>query len=92
MILEFIKRFQRPDTITTFTEGCCYWFAYILASRFNGIIMYNEIDNHFGCLILEDVYDITGKINGKGFVVWEHYRDFEPLNSIRIENQCINIV
>jgi hypothetical protein len=54
--------------------------------------MYNEIDNHFGCLILGDVYDITGKIDNKNFVVWEHYQNFEPCNARRVKNQCINIV
>ena len=41
---------------------------------------------------LNEVKLEPAKIDNKNFVVWEHYQDFEPSNSYRVENQCINIV
>lgn len=88
-ILDFIKHFNKnKGTIKTFTEGCCYWFAFILHTRFKGVIMYNDIDNHFACKIGNTIYDING-INTDSFVEWDNYRKTEPLNADRVIRDCI---
>lgn len=46
IILKFIDDFKRvaPAAFeTTFLNGYCYWFAYILATRFDGKIYYLPI-------------------------------------------------
>lgn len=92
-VLMFIRRFRCAATIRIFTQGGCYWFAHILAERFGGEIMYNDIDNHFVCLIAKRCYDITGPVaNTRGYVPWSLYKKSEPLNSKRITTQCILIV
>lgn len=76
-VLKFISRFtangQREQVIDTFSNGCCYWFAYILYERFNragslsckGYMVYDIVANHFGCCIGGRVYDITGDVTEK---------------------------
>ena len=45
-ILEFIKRRFPEDC--HWTDGNCYWFAYILCSRFEFLnIYYDSINGHF---------------------------------------------
>ena len=93
-ILKFISRFTYGDRKAAveecFTQGCCFWFAYILKRRFYGTIVYAEVDNHFGCRIWDRVYDITGDITEQ--YVWV---DFEllsirdPLHHQKIVRDCI---
>lgn len=91
-VLGFIKHFQNPGTIATFTEGCCYWFARILCERFRNdspIMMYDPVMNHFAALIRGHIYDVTGEIYEEGFVVWDEYEKLDELESGRIERYCI---
>lgn len=80
-VMTFIDRFtyggKLKDTITTVTQGCCYWFAYILHSRFsNSVIMYDPVINHFVVEIENRLYDITGDVTGEYNVVrWSTYLD-----------------
>lgn len=90
-VLNFIERFQTKDTIEVFTKGCCYWFARILEERFGGCMYYNPIANHFATSIQGCLYDITGKIKTtKEWVLWFCYELDEPLDSERINKNCIN--
>ena len=71
-ILNFIKHFKGSED--TFLHGCCYWFAWILWSRFMPFlrIVYEPIEGHF--LVESDVvlyasdefghcfYDIRGDV------------------------------
>lgn len=95
-VLEFInRRFNNPEVIKSFTNGNCYYFAVILKARFNkGLIMYNEIDNHFGYLLDNKIYDITGVIcekfsNDNLWDYWFIYYNRESANSRRVINDCI---
>lgn len=88
LVTRFIKHFQNEGTIKTFTEGCCYYFALILKERFGGDIMYDEVDNHFACLIGSKVYDVTGEVIGN-FIDWDSYKRMEPLNAQRVIRDCI---
>lgn len=93
-IKEFIERFtlknKLQDTIMTFTQGCCFWFAYILHTRFpNSVIMYDPVINHFVTEIEHRLYDITGDVTEQYQVVcWDTYPD--ELEKKRIIRDCIN--
>lgn len=91
-VLRFIKKFQNKDTIKTFTEGCCYWFAVILDKRFNSgfgdNIMIDYVANHFGCKIDNKVYDITGDVTFK--YNWDYWRACPDRNLVaQITEHCI---
>lgn len=95
-VLDFIRHFlefdQLGDVRETFTSGCCYWFAKILADRFDGRIVYDSVNNHFAALTSAGIFDITGEITGdfKGHD-WEWYRRFgDTIHAERIVRQCIN--
>ena len=94
-VLKFIDKFNNKrrwdQVIECFTCGNCYWFAYILVGRFpSGTIVYDEIDNHFGCLIDDKVYDITGDVTKcYNWEVWEEVYLRDPLHGKRIVRDCI---
>ena len=90
-IENFIKHFHCSENITeVFTQGCCYWFADILQHRFgpNVIIMYDQIDGHFGAWINDHVYDITGDVTNK--YNWAKFSDTDENRKRRIYKDCIN--
>ena len=92
-INKFIHRFtEAPFTVATFTSGCCYWFAIILMTRFkdeNAVLMYDQIDNHFGVKINSRIYDINGDVtNDYNWEEWDKIDD-PSLKNI-IERDCIN--
>ena len=97
-VLGFISRFTgggwRLDVIDCFSKGCCYWFAYILFMRFwhepyHAELMYDEIENHFGCKVGGSVYDITGDVTEKHrWKPWFSLKD-ESLRE-RIRRECID--
>lgn len=93
---DFINRFKcfdsHKEVTHTFTNGYCYWFAYILHARFpNSEIMYYAVGNHFACKICNRVYDVTGDITDRKlyFESWGQYQQYEPVESKRILEQCI---
>ena len=64
---DFIRKFKIYDQNgvleSTFLNGFCYWFAYILAGRFVGAeIYYEPIDGHFITEIDDRLYDIRGDV------------------------------
>ena len=85
--------------IDCFTQGCCYWFAFILKERFQGKIVYDPVIGHFACQIGSSVYDIKGNIDkqyGPGFFnwyewdTWELYANGEPSGArTRVIKDCI---
>lgn len=100
-IEEFVKHFSKAKE--TFTNGCCYWFAFILAERFNGEIFYNPKENHFACGIQEDnpfpwidgsawsLYDINGNIkeNVSDYVIFKEYKKIDSTHYERIVRDCV---
>lgn len=93
-ILDFIAHFRQYDqhgeVTKTFTSGCCYWFAMILARRFFGNLVYDPIANHFALEINTRFYDITGEVTGKyNFLPWATYGD--EAHKRRIIRDCINM-
>ena len=94
LILDFIKQFRDLGAEECFSYGMCYWFAKILNSRFNGefenAIVYDEVANHFGCLINERVYDITGDVTDKyQWSYWSIYTAKDPALYRRLMRDCV---
>ena len=94
-VKRFINEFKRFDTgqvTRTFTNGYCYWFAYILHTRFpDSEIVYYSAGNHFACKIKDRIFDITGDITNKNlfFESWEEYQKVEPLDSAEVIKYCV---
>lgn len=94
-VINFINQFsgrgKLHQVIECFTCGNCYWFAFILNNRFPvSTIVYDEIENHFGCAINNEIYDITGIVTNK--YQWEPWANIiarDPLLASRIERDCI---
>lgn len=88
-ILNFIKYFK--DGKEMFLYGRCYWFAVILKERFSGTIMYDPVMNHWATSIGDiGLFDASGLISDKGFVIWDTYKLEDKLHTERLIAQCIN--
>lgn len=94
-VIRFINDFKRFDTgqvTRTFTNGYCYWFAFILHNRFPySEIVYYDAGNHFACKIKNRIFDITGDITEKNlfFESWDEFQKAEPEKSKGIIRYCI---
>jgi len=89
-VIKFISHFSAhgPQVKTCFTNGNCFWFSAILHTRFpRSIIVYDPIDNHFGCQIENQVYDITGLVTHA--YSWEPFGIQDELELPRIVRDCI---
>lgn len=97
-ILMFIGRFStdgqgtRWEVVEAFTQGCCFWFSYILAARFGqqygAEIVTDYVANHFAARIAGRVYDITGDVTDAG--KWEPWAECnDALLRQRIIDDCI---
>ena len=87
----FLKRFHTDADIDgVFTNGCCYWFAYILFTRFlreGAEIVYDPIKGHFGTRIYGRVFDITGDVTDDHF--WVPFKEMDASQKKRVERDCI---
>ena len=91
-IENFLARFHSSEDVDeVFTRGCCYWFAVIMAMRFNSPVMYSPVDNHFTVSIHGRLYDITGDVTEKypDSVSWIDYAMFDPNDFARIVRDCV---
>ncbi len=91
-ILHFIAAFKQAQT--TFTTGCCYWFANILNQRFGGETMYANIENHWVQRIGGRLYDVTGDVTEQYQIVvpWNEWQRREPGVTQRLFRDCIDIL
>lgn len=97
-INNFIDRFTRSgfrtEVVDCFSNGCCYWFAKILESRFyldTAVVMYDQVENHFGCMINGRVYDITGDVTDDyNWDIWDKIFHEDISLYHRIVRDCIN--
>lgn len=89
----FISRFHKntkSDDITeVFTNGCCYWFAHILCTRFKGRIMYDPVVGHFVAKIGGRLYDITGDVTEE-YKVIDFEKNSDEKWKRRVTKNCIN--
>lgn len=96
-ILYFINQFtndgKSDQVVDCFTNGNCFWFAIILGLRFDKYdsdLVYDEVMNHFGTKIGDEVYDITGIVTDK--YTWEDWGIIakrDKLHRDRIIRDCI---
>lgn len=91
-IEKFLERFHSADDVdVVFTQGCCYWFAVIMAMRFRAPVMYDQVSNHFTVRIHSRLYDITGDVTEKypDSVEWNRYMEFDRADFERVVRDCI---
>jgi hypothetical protein len=91
LILDFIKQFRDLGAENCFNNGMCYWFAYILKNRFRDEhchVMYDEVNNHFGCEINGIVYDINGIAPAYNWRPWYEITTSDRLLYLRILRDC----
>lgn len=91
LILDFIKQFRDLGAENCFNNGMCYWFSYILKNRFRDEhchVMYDEVNNHFGCEINGIVYDITGIAPAYNWRPWYEITTSDRLLYLRIIRDC----
>lgn len=90
-IKNFLSAFHLSNDVeTVFTQGCCYWFAWILHTRFpESRIMYDEVYGHFVTEINGRLYDITGDVTDTySATPWDEMPDDDP-HKHRIIRDCI---
>lgn len=87
-VLKFIRLFS--DAENAFKYGCCYWFAYMLCGRFDGVMYYDPVENHFASKIGDNYYDAGGIADGF-FFEWNDYKKRDKFEYGRILRDCINI-
>lgn len=90
-ILYFISQFK--DAKSTFLYGCCYWFAYILKTRFGGSSYYEPVEGHFVHKINGRLYDVRGDVTAQyrncRLVCWETYKDVDPAHYRHLVRDCV---
>lgn len=91
-ILAFIKKFKDAEYV--FRWGMCYWFAYILQGRFGGVMMYDEIENHFMQEIEGRLYDVSGDVTEKyrtsrALIRWSDMEKRDSTLYRRLLNDCV---
>lgn len=88
-VLEFINK--RFPTDCNWTTGNCYYFALILADRFNGDIYYDVINGHFITKIQNYFYDWNGIVDTNNYLVeWNKMDQYDSLVKQRIVRDCIH--
>lgn len=72
----FINLFKtNKDINEIFVSEWDYAFSTILASKFNGVLYYDDINEHFVCKIDNDYFDANGKYeNTVNLHEWNQYR------------------
>lgn len=99
-IKKFIDNFKSFGTgkeiVDCFSNGNCFWFAYILKARFPyGRILYIPVDNHFVYTDEDKLYDITGdctkNYKDKATIDWDvyQYRELGSSHLDRLIDDCI---
>lgn len=87
-VLNFIKR--RFPIDLNWLNGNCYYFALILADRFNGTIYYDVINGHFITHINGNFYDWTGIVYPEYPVEWDTIEEcYDALVGERVRRDCI---
>lgn len=93
-VLKFNENANHYDgVIDCFTNGMCYWWAQTLQFRFASHepkIVYDQIANHFGCKIGDEVFDITGVVTDK--YNWEDFFELKEKDELlynRLLRDCI---
>lgn len=95
VIINFIEGFTKYNKeviVNLFTNGYCYWFAHILKTRFNGVIVMDKYGDHFMTKINDRIYDITGCVDCTSYIIFDEYKEIDPLHYNRLIRDCVNKV
>lgn len=87
-ILNFINRRWKKDS--DWTNGNCYWFAFILCERFPSLKMYYlPIDGHFIAGDGETFYDWEGEVHTTEVMyLFSDLQDMDPLWGSHLIRDC----
>lgn len=68
-ILRFIASIRNsfPESVKTYTQGCCFGFHLILKEVFPDATAYYNSD-HVITKVDDKFYDITGEVTGEGYL------------------------
>ena len=90
-ILDFIHR-RFPENTGTWTEGNCYWLAFILKEQFGCKIYYLPISGHFIAKDEDDnYYDQHGIVNtDEEKILWDDLKVLDETWYNNIVRDCIN--
>lgn len=92
-VLDFINKFKASNPVEiekNFLYGNCFWFSVILMLRFDGVIYYYPVENHFVTLIEDIEYDISGIVKyDSPKYKWNNYSYFDELDYKRVMHYCI---
>ena len=86
-VLDFINR--RFPCDCNWTNGNCFYFAVILAVRFNGKVYYDPINGHFVTEIKGRLYDWKGVYEPEIIEDFFEYKFKEPQHYKRIVRDVI---
>ena len=88
-VLNFIKRRFTIDA--NWLDKNCYYFSFILFSRFpSGSIYYDVIAGHFVFKYGDCYYDWTGIIEPEGILVeWDKFDEYDSIQREIIIRDCI---
>lgn len=95
-VLGFIERRFKQDC--NWKTGNCYYFAVILATRFENydpVLYYDTVDGHFLCRINNIFYDWSGAVAfsdeyvSKYIMRWVDLREEDPIWGDRIVRDVI---
>ena len=87
--LNEIKRMYHFDTITTFTQGYCYWFARVLGHYYNNDSVHKKVNNDINgmwYLVFENHF--IYKQNGKYYDIRGDITDIVN-NSVKNEDEIV---
>lgn len=87
-ILDFVVR--RFPIDCHWLDGNCYWFAVILAERFNLDIYYNPIDGHFMAGNKDYVWDFLGHpFLNNNYLLLDDIKKNDESWYVRLERDCM---
>lgn len=90
-IIDYIKEFSKygKQVKECFSLNNCYWFAIILKEKFDGDIMFNEMENHFSCRVNKKLYDITGCCDNLYYNSWEKWENYKiGISASKLNKLC----
>lgn len=92
-ILQWISHFKGASQ--TLTNGCCYWFAYLLQAQFGATVWYAPIQGHFVGEINGVFYDANGVFtpceqDETKMLTWHDIQTSDPLWAEHIARDCIH--
>ena len=85
----FIRQFNGAENV--FINGMCYWFAFILQTRFEiGEIIYDSVAGHFMWMFDGGAFDVEGEHElPERFETWQEIKLTDDRRYLRILRDCV---